>query len=110
MAQEAEIACNPVTAFHALKPIEEKPSRDIKHPKANAFITNVKASDKSNTVMRTYSAVENSSKGFKRIQESKHFNFIFKPSHIHVLWRKPLYPQMPEVCQSVCGGQEMVHI
>ncbi|KAI2646382.1 hypothetical protein H4Q32_025464 [Labeo rohita] len=55
VAQEAEIACNPVTSFHALKLTEEKPSREVKHSKANAFITNVKASDKSRIVPRTYS-------------------------------------------------------
>ncbi|KAL6461982.1 hypothetical protein MHYP_G00301270 [Metynnis hypsauchen] len=53
IAQEAEIACNPVTSFHALKSTEEKPARDIKRPKANAFITNVKAPDKSSIVMKT---------------------------------------------------------
>ncbi|KAL6479864.1 hypothetical protein MHYP_G00108970 [Metynnis hypsauchen] len=53
IAQEAEIACNPVTSFHALKSTEEKPARDIKRQKANAFITNVKASDKSSIVIKT---------------------------------------------------------
>lgn len=30
MAQEADIACNPVTSFHALKLTGEKPFKDIK--------------------------------------------------------------------------------
>ncbi|KAL1279105.1 hypothetical protein QQF64_025778 [Cirrhinus molitorella] len=55
VAQEAEIACNPVTSFHALKLSEEKLSREVKRSKANAFITNVKASDKSKMVSKTYS-------------------------------------------------------
>ncbi|KAL1276825.1 hypothetical protein QQF64_036448 [Cirrhinus molitorella] len=55
VAQEAEIACNPVTSFHGLKLSEEKLSREVKRSKANAFITNVKASDKSKMVSKTYS-------------------------------------------------------
>ena len=73
MARKAETACNPVTSFHALKPTEEKTFREVKHPKANAFTTNVKASDQSGTVTKTQNAVENSSKdsnGSKRINAS----------------------------------------
>lgn len=64
VANEADIACNPVMSFQALKSPEEKPPRDVKRPKPNAFSTNVKAdkSDKSMAVVKTYSAVENSSK------------------------------------------------
>ncbi|XP_067380798.1 uncharacterized protein [Channa argus] len=64
MAHEAEIACNPITSLHALKSTEEKSSRDIKRPKANAFITTVKASGKSSTVMKPCNAVESSLKDF----------------------------------------------
>ncbi len=39
VAQEAEIACNPVTSFHALKLSEDKPSREVKRSNANAFVT-----------------------------------------------------------------------
>ncbi|XP_049318702.1 uncharacterized protein LOC125780534 [Astyanax mexicanus] len=52
MAQEAEIACNPVTSFHALKHIDERPGRDTRRPKANAFMTNVKAPENANTAMK----------------------------------------------------------
>ena len=62
IAEEAEIACNPVTSFHALKPTEERLSRDLKRPKASAFTTNVRAPDESNTVVTTHSAVVSSSK------------------------------------------------
>ncbi|CAI5682991.1 unnamed protein product [Oreochromis niloticus] len=58
VAQEAEVACNPVTSFHALKHTEERSTRDTKRPKANAYITNVKASDRTTT---GYSGVENNS-------------------------------------------------
>lgn len=62
VADEADIACNPVTYFQVLKSPEEKPPRDVKCPRANAFSTNVKTdnSDKSMAVMKTYGAVENS--------------------------------------------------
>lgn len=55
VAQEAKIACNPVTSFHAIKLAEEKPSKEVKRSKANALVTNMKASDKSRIVPRTYS-------------------------------------------------------
>ncbi len=67
VAQEAEIACNPVTSFHALKFSEEKPSREVKRSKANAFITNVKASDKSRTVSKLQ-CWSKQLRGFKHIQ------------------------------------------
>lgn len=51
--KEADIACNPVKSFQALKSTEEKSPTDVKRPKVNAFITNVKASDKSTTVTKT---------------------------------------------------------
>lgn len=70
VAQEAEIACNPVTSLHALKTTEEKLLRDIKRSKANAFITNVKASDKLSTEMETHSIVGNSSNGNKKVSTS----------------------------------------
>ena len=60
VAEEADIACNPVTSFQALKTTEEKPIRDVKRPKANAFITGVNAADTTTTVMTTYSAVNGS--------------------------------------------------
>lgn len=68
LTTEAEIACNPVTSFHALKPTDEKPSRDIKRTKANAFITNVKASDKSGTELEC-NAVESSLKVLNRAKK-----------------------------------------
>ena len=60
VAEEAEIACNPVTSFQALKTTEEKPIRDVKCPKANVFITGLNAADTTTTVMTTYSAVNGS--------------------------------------------------
>ncbi|XP_059922876.1 uncharacterized protein LOC132468987 [Gadus macrocephalus] len=45
MVQEAEIACNPMTSLNALKHVEERPSRDIKRSQANAFITDINATD-----------------------------------------------------------------
>lgn len=59
VAQETEIACNPVTSFYALKPTEEKTTREVKHPKANR---NVRVSEKSGTAIETHSTLENSSK------------------------------------------------
>ena len=60
IAQEANIACNPISSFHALKPTEEKQSRDAKRPKANVFATNVSAREKSKTVAKPHSEEENS--------------------------------------------------
>ncbi|XP_051803238.1 uncharacterized protein LOC127533647 [Acanthochromis polyacanthus] len=68
VAKEADIACNPVTSFQALKSTEEKPSRDAKRPKANVYVTNVRASDKTLSSAKTHSAVENS---FKNQSEPK---------------------------------------
>ncbi|XP_060759736.1 uncharacterized protein LOC132870171 [Neoarius graeffei] len=68
LATEAEIACNPVTSLNALKPTDEKQSRDIKRTKANAFITNVKASDKTSTELEC-SAAENSIKVSNRARK-----------------------------------------
>ncbi|KAJ8338703.1 hypothetical protein SKAU_G00354890 [Synaphobranchus kaupii] len=64
IAQEAEIACNPMTSFHALKPTEERQFRDVKRPKANAFLTNATAPEKSQstTWVKTHNAAEGSSK------------------------------------------------
>ncbi|KAJ8369824.1 hypothetical protein SKAU_G00098520 [Synaphobranchus kaupii] len=64
IAQEAEIACNPMTSFHALKPTEERQFRDVKCPKANAFLTNATAPEKSQstTGVKTHNAAEGSSK------------------------------------------------
>ena len=73
MAEESEIACNPVSSFQALKPTEERLFRDIKQPKATAFITNMETSDRSNTEMKSYGPVDNSansSMGFKEANSS----------------------------------------
>lgn len=70
MAQEAAIACNPVTSFSALKSPEEKPARDVRRQRANALITNVKPPDKSNGEMKAYSTAEHNtkfSKGTKKV-------------------------------------------
>lgn len=47
ISKEARIACNPVSSLHALKPPAEIPVRETKRTKANAFVTNVRASDTS---------------------------------------------------------------
>lgn len=52
MAQEAEIACNPMTSLNALKPVEEKTTREVKRPKANTFITDIQTT---NSVVETSS-------------------------------------------------------
>lgn len=70
-----DIACNPITSFHAFKSPEEKPLRDAKYRRTNAFSTNVKAdnSDKSVAVMKTYGTVESSSSqvnGLKKVSMS----------------------------------------
>ena len=65
MAQEAEIACNPITSFHALKHTEEKPLKDKGRSKANAFNTTVKALDKSAT--ETNRAADNHSNSSKKV-------------------------------------------
>ena len=75
IANEADIACNPVTSLQALRSPEEKSQREVKRTKANAFSTNVKAheTDKSTTVMKTYTVAENSSKysnGSKKVSMS----------------------------------------
>ena len=77
LAHEADVACNPVTSLYALKSSEEGPSRDMKRPKANVFITNTKESEKSNTVMRTQGAVENSTRD---TDESKRVHMPFSSS------------------------------
>ncbi|XP_073463012.1 uncharacterized protein [Aquarana catesbeiana] len=41
--KEARIACNPVTASYALKSLEERPERDIRHARATSFTTNTTA-------------------------------------------------------------------
>ncbi|KAG7496410.1 hypothetical protein JOB18_018512 [Solea senegalensis] len=74
LAQEADVACNPVTSFHALKSSEERPSRDMKRPKASVFVTNTKEPDKFKTVMRTQGIVENS---LKDANQSKRTNMSF---------------------------------
>lgn len=74
LAHEADVACNPVTSLYALKSYEERPSRDMKRPKANVFITNTKESEKSNTVMRTQGAVETFT---RETNESKRVNTPF---------------------------------
>ncbi|KAK7882990.1 hypothetical protein WMY93_029164 [Mugilogobius chulae] len=51
ISKEARIACNPVSSLYALKPPADIQVREIKRTKANAFVTNIKASEtsKSNT-------------------------------------------------------------
>ncbi|XP_056597979.1 uncharacterized protein LOC130433119 [Triplophysa dalaica] len=74
VAREAEVACNPVTSFNALKSTEERPIRDVKRQRANAFITNVKAPDKFCTVMRSNSAGENQPKESNKVNVTSPFS------------------------------------
>lgn len=77
VAQRAEIACNPATFFHAWEPTEEKPSRDIRHAKANMFIANVKAHERSSTLTKTYNVTKND------LNTSKRANAYFSSSKSH---------------------------
>ena len=56
LAEEAEVACNPVTSFHALKSTEERPSRDPKRAKASVFSTDVRAPEKKEAAVKTNNA------------------------------------------------------
>ncbi|XP_068089941.1 uncharacterized protein [Hyperolius riggenbachi] len=51
VSKEAKIACNPVSSLHAIKPLEEKPTRDTRHAKADTLAINVMA--KCNDVNQT---------------------------------------------------------
>ena len=54
ISKEARIACNPVSSLYALKPVEERSTRELKRPKANTFATDVQTSDSSSTTARSH--------------------------------------------------------
>lgn len=49
VAEEARIACNPVSSLHAFKRIEET-GKEQKHPKANILLTLTKVPQKENSM------------------------------------------------------------
>ncbi|KAJ8332755.1 hypothetical protein SKAU_G00416510, partial [Synaphobranchus kaupii] len=58
VAEEARIACNPVSSLHALKRADEKPGREQKRLKANTLVTSAKVSQKTKPTARDSSASE----------------------------------------------------
>lgn len=49
VAEEARIACNPVSSLYALKHVDEKAGKEQKCPKANALVTTTKVPQKENS-------------------------------------------------------------
>ncbi|KAL1250801.1 hypothetical protein QQF64_018597 [Cirrhinus molitorella] len=107
VAQEAEIACNPVTSFHALKLSEEKPSREVKRSKANAFITNVTHQINQKWCQKRTVSGEVT----QLILTDPIKSMLFLQAQIQSfadLWGKPLHPQMPNVHHGDGGSTSMI--
>lgn len=75
IAKEACIACNPVSSLYALRPTEEKLTREIKRTKANTFATNVQTSDTPSTT----------TKGLQQTQKRELNSTELRPSEMCVL-------------------------
>ncbi|XP_030594029.1 uncharacterized protein LOC115786126 [Archocentrus centrarchus] len=86
ISKEARIACNPVSSLHVLKPPAEIPVREAKRTKANAFVTNVKASDTSATATKP------------NIEE-------IKPRDSDKQKKRDIPPQISSLSKCICCGE-----
>lgn len=65
IAEEARIACNPISSLHALKRGDEKPGKDQKRLKANTLVMSTKGSQKTKRIEDKETSATEGDKGSK---------------------------------------------